>query len=197
MPIVWMYSFFDTFNLRAQIGAGTAPQDDYLVHINWHDQRMEQFMLDSHKLLGWGLIALGALTTSLLPVLAQAQEFVSIKGKTVNVREQPNTRSATLWELSKGYPLQVTQRKGQWLRVKDYESTLGWVHAPLTSKSPHMVVTARTANLRSGPGQKHQRVGKLEQHEVLQTLKKQGSWAQVQRSNGQSGWVAKNLVWGW
>ena len=61
MPIVWMYSFFDTFNLRAQIGAGTAPQDDYLVHINWHDQRMEQFMLDSHKLLGWGLIALGAL----------------------------------------------------------------------------------------------------------------------------------------
>ena len=38
MPIVWMYSFFDTFNLRAQIGAGTAPQDDYLVHINWHDQ---------------------------------------------------------------------------------------------------------------------------------------------------------------
>lgn len=143
------------------------------------------------------LIALAALTTSLLPALAQAQEFVSIKGKTVNVREQPNTRSATLWELSKGYPLQVTQRKGQWLRVKDYESTLGWVHAPLTSKSPHMVVTARTANLRSGPGQKHNRVGKLEQYEVLQTLKKQGSWTQVQRTNGQSGWVAKNLVWGW
>jgi len=61
MPIVWMYSFFDTFNLRAQIGAGTAPQDDYLVHINWHDQRMEQFMLDSHKLVGWCLIAIGAL----------------------------------------------------------------------------------------------------------------------------------------
>ena len=59
--IVWMYSFFDTFNLRAQIGAGTAAEDDYLVHINWHDKRMEQFMLDSHKLLGWGLIALGAL----------------------------------------------------------------------------------------------------------------------------------------
>ena len=59
--IVWMYSFFDTFNLRAQIGAGTAPQDDYLVHINWNDKRMEQFMMDSHKLVGWGLIALGVL----------------------------------------------------------------------------------------------------------------------------------------
>jgi SH3-like domain-containing protein len=29
--------------------------------------------------------------------LAQAQEFVSIKGKTVNVREQPNTRSKHFW----------------------------------------------------------------------------------------------------
>ena len=59
--IVWMYSFFDTFNLRAQIGAGTAPEDDYLVHINWKNQRMQEFMMDSHKLLGWGLIVLGAL----------------------------------------------------------------------------------------------------------------------------------------
>ena len=143
------------------------------------------------------LIALGALTTSLLPAVAQAQEFVSINGKSVNVREKPSTRSATQWELSRGYPLQVTKRQGQWLRVKDHEATLGWVHAPLTGKTPHMVVTARSANLRSGPGQKHGRVGRLEQHELLRTLKKQGGWVQVRRDNGQSGWVAQNLVWGW
>lgn len=59
--IVWMYSFFDTFNLRAQIIAENAPADDYLVHINWKDKRMQNFMMDSHKLLGWGLIALGGL----------------------------------------------------------------------------------------------------------------------------------------
>ena len=59
--IVCMYSFFDTFNLRAQIAAGTAQEDDYLVHINWNDRRMDQFMADSHKLVGWGLIALGVL----------------------------------------------------------------------------------------------------------------------------------------
>ena len=59
--IVYMYSFFDTFNLRAQLAAEKAPQDDYLVHFNWHDDRMTQFMGESHKLVGWGLIALGAL----------------------------------------------------------------------------------------------------------------------------------------
>lgn len=59
--IVWMYSFFDTFNLRAEVGAGTAPADDYLIHIDWYDRRMRQLLSDSHKLLGWGLIATGVL----------------------------------------------------------------------------------------------------------------------------------------
>ena len=59
--VVFMYSFFDTFNLRAQLAAEKAPQDDYLVHFNWHDDRMTQFMGESHKLVGWGLIALGAM----------------------------------------------------------------------------------------------------------------------------------------
>lgn len=61
LPIVYMYSFFDTFNLRAQIGMGTAPEDDYLVHFDPHDKRLAQLLADSHKLLGWALIAFGAL----------------------------------------------------------------------------------------------------------------------------------------
>ena len=60
-PIIYMYSFFDTLNLRAQLAAEKAPEDDYLVHFNWHDARMTQFMGESHKLVGWGLIALGAI----------------------------------------------------------------------------------------------------------------------------------------
>lgn len=138
-------------------------------------------------------LALGALA----PAAASAAEFVSIKGSTVNVREKPNTRSDTLWELGRGYPLQVTQRQGQWLKVRDFESTLGWVHAPLTAKTPHMVITARTANMRSGPGTKFKRVATLEQHEVVRTVRKSGSWAQVRRENGQQGWIAKSLGWGW
>lgn len=142
-------------------------------------------------------MALATLASTLAPATAHAQEFVSIKGNSVNVREKPSTRSATRWELSRGYPLQVTQRRGPWLHVRDYEATLGWVHAPLTDRTPHLVVTARTANLRSGPGQSHRIVGKLQQHEVVRTLKKQGGWAQVRRDNGQSGWIARNLAWGW
>ena len=59
--VVFMYSFFDIFNLRAQISMGTAPEDDYLVHFDPQDKRLARMMMDSHKLVGWCLIATGAL----------------------------------------------------------------------------------------------------------------------------------------
>ena len=79
----------------------------------------------------------------------------------------------------------------------DFESTLGWVHAPLTSKKAHLIVTAPTANMRTGPGTQHKKIAQLEQHEVVRTLKKSGRWAHVQRDSGQKGWIARSLTWGW
>lgn len=60
LPVIWMYSFFDTFNLRSQLGAGDAPEDDYLVHLDLENEQIRRFVKESHKLVGWGLIALGA-----------------------------------------------------------------------------------------------------------------------------------------
>ncbi|WP_027014871.1 SH3 domain-containing protein [Comamonas composti] len=150
---------------------------------------------------GWlaaAITACAIFSTALTPLQAQAREFVSIKSSTANVRDKPSTKGTSiLWELGKGYPLQVANRQGKWLRVKDHESTLGWVHSSLTHKTPHLLVTAPTANLRAGPGTQHRRVGRLEQNEIVRTLKKQGNWAQVKRDNGQQGWVSRKLAWGW
>ncbi len=148
-------------------------------------------------------LALSLLTCSTLtclmanPAQAQAQEFISVKGAGANVREQPSTKATTLWELNDGYPLQVIQRKSDWLQVKDFEATLGWIYAPRTQKVPHMVITAKVANLRAGPTQQHKVVSKLEAQEIVKTLKKSNDWVQVERSNGQQGWIASNLAWGW
>lgn len=62
MLVVWMYSFFDTLNLRAQLIAGAAPKDDYILHLDFYDSKMKRTLSESHKLLGWGLITLGCLT---------------------------------------------------------------------------------------------------------------------------------------
>ena len=61
LMVVFMYSFFDTLNLRAQIALGKAPEDDYLIHFDPNDKRLARMLLNSHKLAGWVLIVFGAL----------------------------------------------------------------------------------------------------------------------------------------
>ena len=129
--------------------------------------------------------------------LAQAQTLVSVNTNTLNMREGPSTRHPVLWSLSRGYPLQVVKRQGDWLQVKDFEGDSGWVSRPLTSNTPHHVVKVPTANLRSGPGTRYRIKGKMEYGETLRTLQKQGQWVKVRHESLGQGWVARRLVWGW
>ncbi|MDP2250164.1 MAG: SH3 domain-containing protein [Hydrogenophaga sp.] len=141
------------------------------------------------------------LTTSLclaalFNTAANAQSMVSVKGSTLNMREGPGTHTAVLWELKQGYPLQITERKGSWLRVRDFEGDTGWVARSLTGNTPHHVVKSKVANLRAGPGTQHRIVGRLEYGELLRTREKRADWVRVERSEGVSGWIAKRLLWG-
>jgi len=153
------------------------------------------FLKLSFPRIGALLVATGMTLSA--AVGAQAADFVSIKNDTVNVRAQASTNSEILWKLTQGYPLQVEQKQGDWVKVRDFEDTLGWVYAPLVTNSPHRVVKVKVANMRSGPGTNNQVVGKLEQYEVVRTLSSQNDWVQIQRSNGQKGWIAARLTWGW
>ncbi|WP_245620878.1 SH3 domain-containing protein [Comamonas aquatica] len=129
--------------------------------------------------------------------MAQAQEFLSIKGNTVNIRAKPTTKSEIAWELIKGYPVQVMERRDDWIKVKDFEGPLGWVHQPLTDSVPHYLIKADTVNLRAGPGTKHGVVTKLSKYDIVKTLEKRDDWAKVQTPEGQSGWMLEKLGWGW
>ncbi len=128
---------------------------------------------------------------------AQAQQMVSISRDTVNMRSGAGTKHEVLYELSKGYPLQVTGRQGAWLKVRDFEGDVGWVHQPMTDKTPHHVVKARVANIRSAPNTRASIVGKAERGEVLRTVEKRPDWVKVKQEDGEQGWVAKQLLWGW
>ena len=126
-----------------------------------------------------------------------AQTMVSAKSNTLNMRAGPGTNHPVLWQLDKGFPLRVVSRKGSWLKVRDFENDSGWVARSLTGKSPHHIVKAKTANIRSGPGTNFRIIGKASYGDLLRTLEKRGKWARVVRSNGGKGWVSRGLLWGW
>lgn len=126
-----------------------------------------------------------------------AREMVSVNRPLLNMRSGPGTDKPVLWALAQGFPLQVLQRKGAWLKVVDFEGDLGWVYKPLVTASAHMIVRTQNANLRSASSTRSHVRGRLVYGEVLRTLEKRKSWVRVQRQSGVQGWVYKPLVWGW
>jgi SH3-like domain-containing protein len=140
--------------------------------------------------IGIGLLALAA-------GAAHAQSMVSVKGHALNMREGPGTHTPVLWELKKGYPLQITQRKGNWVKVRDFEGDTGWVVRSLTGSTPHHIVKSKVANIRSGPGTQHRVVGKASYGDLVRTREKRADWVRVEQEEGVGGWIAKQLLWGW
>lgn len=145
------------------------------------------------------LVSVAAMTVLCLVAggAAAAQSMVSIKGETVNMRSGPGRSHEIRWELPKGYPLKVLKRQGSWLYVSDFERDRGWVARSLTGSTPHHVVSASRANIRRGPGVRHPVVGRATRGEVLRTRGKSGDWVRIERTDGQTGWVARRLLWGW
>jgi hypothetical protein len=63
LPVVWLYAFFDSYNLRRQLEEGTAPEDGYLL--NFLDQDAQRFSVlwgKRHGLVGWVLVIIGLYT---------------------------------------------------------------------------------------------------------------------------------------
>lgn len=132
---------------------------------------------------------------------AQA-EMLSISGDNINLRSGPGAKYRVLWELGRGFPLEVLKRTGEWYRVRDFEGAIGWVHRDGVDKTPHMIVrtnkkSKKTINLRSGPGEKNAIVAKAHYGVVLKTLEQKKGWVKVQHEQGATGWVKRDLLWGW
>lgn len=141
--------------------------------------------------------ALLAFTLAASAAAGQAREMVSVAKAQINMRAGAGTQHDSLWTLTRGYPLEVTGRQGQWLKVRDFENDAGWVYRPLLGKTPHMVVRSRVANVRSAPGTRSRILAKADHGEVLRTLEHRQDWVKVQREGGLKGWIARRLLWGW
>lgn len=57
---LWLYSFFDSYNLRRQIREGTAPEDEFMFGLSEMDSRkLTQILNRRGSLIGWALVAVG------------------------------------------------------------------------------------------------------------------------------------------
>jgi len=124
-------------------------------------------------------------------------EMVSISRSRAQMRSGPGEKYQIKWELGVGYPLKVLRRQGNWLKVTDYENDGGWVYKKLVTKTPHMIVKNEKTIIRKGPGEGQRMVGEANRGVVLRTIKHKKGWVQVRHESGLTGWIRRDLLWGW
>ena len=128
-------------------------------------------------------------------------EMLSVKGDRVNLRKGPGKNYSVKWEYSSGFPVEVIERKGDWLKVKDFENDTGWMHKSLLISSPQTIVKANRnkdekINIRNGPGSGNKIVGMAYYGVVFRILGHQTGWVKVRHESGLTGWISSNLLWG-
>ena len=129
-------------------------------------------------------------------------KMMSISGEKVQLRSGPGTKYSSKWQYGDGFPLKVITRKGNWVKVKDFENDTGWVFNKLLTRKPHMIVKAnkgkkKRVNIRSGPGTKYKPVGRAYYGVVFETLTQEKGWAKVRHESGLTGWIKRSLLWGY
>jgi SH3-like domain-containing protein len=137
-------------------------------------------------------VAVGLLVAS----AAAAAEFASIGASQVNLREGPGTEHPRRWVVSRGYPVQITERDSGWAKVKDYQGDEAWVAARLLSDRRTVLVTRKLVNVRQGPSTERGIAFQAQRHVLLQYLGQEGNWVHVRHADGDEGWVYAPLVWG-
>lgn len=57
---LWLYSFFDSYNLRRQLREGAAPEDEFMFGLSDMDsRRLTRILSRRGSLIGWVLVAVG------------------------------------------------------------------------------------------------------------------------------------------
>lgn len=57
---LWLYSFFDSYNLRRQLREGAAPEDEFMFGLSDMDsRRLNRILSRRGSLIGWVLVAVG------------------------------------------------------------------------------------------------------------------------------------------
>jgi len=128
-------------------------------------------------------------------------ETLAVKSQIINLRSGPGENYSVKCVYSKGFPLKVIKKKGDWIQVADFQRETGWVSRRLLATSPHAIVAVNKGkkdkiNIRSGPGTNFKVVGQAYYGVVFAVVEKNGRWRKIRHDSGLSGWIQQDFLWG-
>ena len=125
-------------------------------------------------------------------------EALCIKDKKANLRSGPGKHNEKLWTVLKYMPLRQLGRQGNWLKVKDLDGDIYWVHRNLTTKTYMCAVIKNDkTSLRKKPSMKSPQVewSPINKFFSMKVIKIKGAWVRIQDATGDRAWIKRSQVW--
>jgi SH3-like domain-containing protein len=122
----------------------------------------------------------------------------SIGKDQVMVRSGPSLEHHVIFRASLGYPVEIKEKKGDWVLIRDWEGDTGWVFEPMISEIRTAVIRTEGANIRSTPGTDSDVKAKAHKGEIYKILDKKDSWVKIgyYHDGVEVGWIRQDLVFG-
>jgi len=120
---------------------------------------------------------------------------LAVKVSAANVRSGPGDQYETIWQVGMYHPLQITEKKVEWLHFIDSDKDEGWIHQSLVANIPSVVTISENCKIRSGPGPRQTVTFTAEKGVPFKVLEKKKDWIHVEHVDGDKGWIHQSLVW--
>ena len=129
-----------------------------------------------------------------LPV--SAIEYRTVDSATV-LYDAPSQRGVKVFVIKRDTPVEVVVSLDGWSKVRDAEGGLAWIEKKYLNEKRSIIVTADRAEIRQKADDSSPLVFAAEKNVAMSFLEvAPGGWVKVRHSDGQSGFVRANQVWG-
>jgi SH3-like domain-containing protein len=127
---------------------------------------------------------------------AAALEFRSVAPKAAVLYDAPSARANKMFVLGKGYPVELLVTLEGWYKVRDATGELAWIEAKDLSSVRTLAVKVARADVRAAAQDDAPIVFQAEQDVLLELLELTGAFARVRHSDGETGYIRIDQVWG-
>lgn len=133
-----------------------------------------------------------------LIIFTDLSDALCVNVPEANLRKGPGTKYEKTWEVFKYMPFKKVSKKGNWYKVQDVDGDTHWVYRKLvTDKFRCAVVKVEKANIRTGPGTNYSKnaLSPSLKYDAFKVLKIKLPWVKVSDEFGDTGWIARKLLW--
>jgi SH3-like domain-containing protein len=127
--------------------------------------------------------------------IAAAAERVTVKASIGNMRSGPGTNYDVLWQVEKFHPFLVEEKKGSWVKIKDFEGDMAWIHSSLLTNVEGVITDKSKCNVRSKPTTDSTILFTVEKGVPFKVIKREENWIYIEHADGEKGWIYNTLVW--